>query len=79
MQIEIFDDPDKLARRAAEFIAEAARTAAGQRERFVMAVSGGHTPWKMLAALGNEDVPWSQVHVAQVDERVRPRATRPAT
>ncbi len=37
-----------------------------------MAVSGGHTPWQMLRALANEDVPWEGVHVVQVDERVAP-------
>jgi 6-phosphogluconolactonase len=37
-----------------------------------MAVSGGHTPWIMLRALAGEDVPWSAVHVVQVDERVAP-------
>jgi len=37
-----------------------------------MAVSGGHTPWVTLRALGAEDVPWPDVHVVQVDERVAP-------
>src|SRR5262245_35300758 len=37
-----------------------------------MAVSGGHTPWAMLRALANEEVPWKNVHVFQVDERVAP-------
>ena len=37
-----------------------------------MAVSGGHTPWQMLRALAREDVPWTSVYVAQVDERVAP-------
>jgi 6-phosphogluconolactonase len=37
-----------------------------------MAVSGGHTPWVMLRALGTEDVPWPAVHVVQVDERIAP-------
>jgi len=37
-----------------------------------MAVSGGHTPWQMLRALANEKVPWENVHVVQVDERVAP-------
>jgi 6-phosphogluconolactonase len=37
-----------------------------------MAVSGGHTPWLMLRALAGEDVPWSSIHVVQVDERVAP-------
>jgi len=38
----------------------------------VMAVSGGRTPWIMLRAPGNEEVPWERVHVMQVDERVAP-------
>jgi 6-phosphogluconolactonase len=37
-----------------------------------MAVSGGKTPWQMLRALANEEVPWKGVYVAQVDERVAP-------
>ena len=37
-----------------------------------MAVSRGHTPWEMLRALANEDVPWKTVHVVQVDERIAP-------
>ena len=37
-----------------------------------MAVSGGRTPWKMLAALAAEDVPWPSVQIVQVDERVAP-------
>ena len=40
--------------------------------RFTMAVSGGHTPWLMLRALANEEVPWEGVHLVQVDERVAP-------
>jgi 6-phosphogluconolactonase len=37
-----------------------------------MAVSGGKTPWQMLRALADEEVPWKAVHVAQIDERVAP-------
>jgi 6-phosphogluconolactonase len=37
-----------------------------------MAVSGGRTPWMMLHALSNHDMPWEKVHVVQVDERVAP-------
>src|SRR5438128_6917826 len=37
-----------------------------------MAVSGGHTPWLMLRALAGDALPWSEVHVLQVDERVAP-------
>ena len=37
-----------------------------------MAVSGGKTPWAMLRALADEEVPWPSVHVFQVDERIAP-------
>ena len=70
MKIEILPDPDAVARKAADIIAADARASVLARGRFVMAVSGGHTPWQMLRALANEDVPWENLHVAQVDERV---------
>jgi 6-phosphogluconolactonase len=72
MNIEILADADAVARKAAQIIAAEARSAVAARGRFVMAVSGGHTPWKMLRALADEKVPWENVHVAQVDERVAP-------
>ena len=53
-------------------IAEKARSGVAARGRFIMAVSGGRTPWMMLRALSNQDMPWEKVHVVQVDERVAP-------
>ena len=72
MKIEVLNDADAVARRAAGLIAADARAAAAARGRFVMAVSGGRTPWVMLRTLADEDVPWPQVHIVQVDERVAP-------
>ncbi len=72
MDIEVLDSAESVARKAASIIAADARTAVATQGRFVMAVSGGHTPWLMLRELGNEDVPWPAVHVVQVDERVAP-------
>jgi 6-phosphogluconolactonase len=72
MKIEILADADAVAREAAKIIAAEARAVVAERGRFVMAVSGGHTPWQMLRALANEKVPWENVHVVQVDERVAP-------
>jgi 6-phosphogluconolactonase len=72
MQLEVFDDADSVARAAAATIAAAARAAIAARGRFALAVSGGHTPWIMLRALAEEDIPWAGVHVCQVDERVAP-------
>ena len=72
MQIEILADASHVARKAAEMIAEDARAAAAARGTFVVAVSGGHTPWQMLRLLASENVPWEKVRVVQVDERVAP-------
>ena len=72
MKVEIFADADSVAREAAAIIAADARAAIAERGRFVMAVSGGHTPWIMLRDLADDDVPWGNVHLAQVDERVAP-------
>lgn len=72
MDVEILPDSDAVARRAAAFIAAAAHVAVNARGRFVFAVSGGRTPWVMLRALADEDVPWEAVELLQVDERVAP-------
>ncbi len=72
MNVEVLESADSAAQRAAGIIAEEARAAVAARGRFVMAVSGGHTPWLMLRALGGADVPWPAVQVVQVDERVAP-------
>src|SRR5664280_3790628 len=72
MKLEVFEDAEAVARAAAATIAADARAAVAARGRFIMAVSGGHTPWVMLRALATEDVPWAGVHVFQIDERVAP-------
>jgi 6-phosphogluconolactonase len=72
MKTKIYADADAVAQEAAAFIAAEARKAAAIRGSFVMAVSGGHTPWLMLRALAREDVPWNSVHMVQVDERIAP-------
>src|SRR6266850_3012561 len=72
MKIEIFRDADAVAQKAAEIIATESRAAVKARGRFIVTVSGGHTPWQMLRALAEEEVPWKDVHVVQVDERVAP-------
>lgn len=72
MKVEVFADDESTARAAAKFIAEEATAAVAARGRFVMAVSGGRTPWIMLRALAKEDLSWKNIHFVQVDERVAP-------
>jgi 6-phosphogluconolactonase len=72
MRIQILADAESAAREAANTISAEARAAIAARGRFVMAVSGGQTPWIMLRALSRQNVPWNNVHIVQVDERVAP-------
>jgi 6-phosphogluconolactonase/glucosamine-6-phosphate isomerase/deaminase len=50
--------PDAVAQAGAEFVAERVRAAVADRGIFNFAVSGGHTPWAMFAALASLEVPW---------------------
>jgi 6-phosphogluconolactonase len=72
MKIEVLDNAELVAQKAASFIAEEARRAVALRGCFILAVSGGKTPWQMLHALADENVPWDGMHILQVDERLAP-------
>jgi 6-phosphogluconolactonase len=73
MTLEVLADADTVARHAADLIAEEANAAVSARGRFIVALSGGRTPWVMLRALSaRDDVPWKDVHILQVDERIVP-------
>jgi 6-phosphogluconolactonase len=70
-RLEVPGDERAAARRAAELIAEAGARAVEEREEFKLAMSGGRSPWAMLAILGElEQMPWEQTELFQVDERV---------
>lgn len=72
MELRVLPDEQAVAEAAADFIAREAQLAVAARGRFLMAVSGGRTPWRMLERLSVRPVPWRDVHVFQVDERVAP-------
>jgi 6-phosphogluconolactonase len=72
MRVETLADAISVARAGAAFTAAEARAAVAARGRFIVAFSGGRTPWTMLRALAVEQMPWAGVHVVQVDERVAP-------
>src|SRR6185503_17457318 len=72
MRIQVYSDAAAAATAGAKFIAAKAHEAVAACGRFVMAVSGGHVPWQMFRILANETMPWKDVHIAQVDERVAP-------
>lgn len=71
--LELVRAPDakEAARLAAERIAGQARSAVAERGTFSMAVSGGKTPWLMLAMLSSvAEMPWESTQIFQVDERL---------
>lgn len=72
MITEVLADSEAVAEKAASLIADFARQAVADRGKFIMAVSGGRTPWIMRRALAARDVPWPAVHIIQVDERIAP-------
>jgi 6-phosphogluconolactonase len=72
MKIEVLPNADAVARQGAAIIAADARAAVAARGSFVFAVSGGQTPWQMLRALADEELPWNAIHLVQTDERVAP-------
>lgn len=63
---------EMLAGRAAIWVAERLWSAVVARGEAHLAVSGGSTPLAMLESLAVLPLPWSQIHVWQVDERVAP-------
>src|SRR6478609_6720037 len=71
IELEVVGDEKAAARRAAELIAEAGAAAAAERGPFGLAMSGGRSPWAMLAILGElEQMPWGASELFQVDERI---------
>lgn len=71
VELEVAGDEKAASRRAAELIAAAGEEAAAERNQFAFAMSGGRSPWAMLAILGElEAMPWDRTELFQVDERV---------
>ncbi|MGN6258384.1 MAG: 6-phosphogluconolactonase [Solirubrobacterales bacterium] len=71
IELEVAGDEKAASRRAAELIAAAGAQAAAERGRFAFAMSGGRSPWAMLAILGDlEEMPWDRTELFQVDERI---------
>lgn len=77
--LRVFENPDDLARGAAEFLCEAAERSTG---RFVVALSGGSTPKPLYRRLAEDPLkgrlPWQRVHWIMGDERLV-RETDPAS
>ena len=71
IELEVVADEKAAARRTAELIAAIGAEAVAERNIFSLAMSGGRTPWAMLAMLGEEEqMPWDKTELFQVDERI---------
>jgi 6-phosphogluconolactonase/glucosamine-6-phosphate isomerase/deaminase len=72
MKFVVAPDGDSAARLTAASIARRLARAVRVRGEASVAFSGGRTPGLMLAALAEHSLPWGQIDVFQVDERVAP-------
>jgi 6-phosphogluconolactonase len=72
MQLRRCETSDDVAIAGANFIYARAEEAIAERNQFTLALSGGSTPWQMLAKLAEFDLPWERVKLVQVDERAAP-------
>lgn len=71
IELEVLADEKAAARRTAELIAAIGAESVAERNIFSLAMSGGRTPWAMLAMLGEEEqMPWGETELFQVDERI---------
>lgn len=73
MRLELLEDDEALADRAARRVVDIAATSIERSGAFSFAVSGGSTPRRMIEVLADrDDVDWGRVHLFQVDERIAP-------
>jgi 6-phosphogluconolactonase len=74
--VRVFDDPEQVARAAAEKFVELAAEAVAEKGSFSVALAGGTTPRRVYELLAGEDlrgrVEWEKVHVFFGDERCVP-------
>jgi len=78
METRVFPDIDALSRVALEELLRVMQDAIKQRGRFVIALSGGHTPAKLYTLWAHAEnygveTPWDRVHLFWGDERYVPQ------
>ena len=72
MRLIVESNAEAAAARAAFEIDNACEAALDERKRALIALSGGRTPWLMIEKLRSRVAGWSDIYVAQVDERIVP-------
>ncbi|MFY9781938.1 MAG: 6-phosphogluconolactonase [Acidimicrobiales bacterium] len=71
-EVRIYESVDELAKASAAYVASQIRDLSDRSGAFTFALSGGRSPWLMLAELAREKVAWNRTVIYQVDERVVP-------
>jgi 6-phosphogluconolactonase len=71
-RVDVLPDAAAAAQVFADVIAREARRTVADRGAFTIALSGGTAPWQAFRLLREAEVPWEQVEIFQVDERVAP-------
>src|SRR5947209_13167636 len=73
LSVQVFDDPEQVAREAAGLFVRLSIEAVSERGSFAVALSGGTTPRRIYELLASDDyctqVSWGNVHVFFGDER----------
>lgn len=72
MKVTVAPSPEAAAGIAAHALAGEVAAAVKARGGSSIALSGGQTPWQMLAVLRTLALPWNALRVFQVDERAVP-------
>ncbi len=72
MEIRVALDAAAAATDAAQWVGSQLRNAVRRRGAASLAVSGGTTPVQMFSVLTADELPWHEVTVWQVDERIAP-------
>lgn len=70
MPLSIWPDPETACLEAARSMTRTLEAVLRERDQAVLAVSGGSTPWPMLATFFKSPLPWPRIHLFQVDERL---------
>lgn len=74
-RLVVCNDRASLAGAAADHVTERAVQSVVARGWFHFALSGGDTPWAMVAQLSQRDMPWRSTSIYQVDERFAPTSS----
>ena len=72
MELHVLTDAEAVAQKAVQIITELAQERARRTGKFLFAVSGGSTPWRVLRQLADTALPWENLELFQVDERIAP-------